>query len=81
MMRHPDREHYELEYFLNTEGDIRFKLNNASGQLALDTVVVGNAGENVFSFRNTNSVISGKQYTIKMITPGNKEYTLLVRLR
>ncbi len=81
MMRHPDREYYELEYFLNTGGNARFKVNNASGQLAMDTVVAGNAGENVFNFRNTNSVISGKQYTIKMITPGNKEYTLLVRLR
>lgn len=81
MMRHPDREHYELEYFLDAGGNTRFRFNNASGQLTLDTLVVGNAGENVFNFSNTNSVISGKQYTIKMITPGNKEYTLLVRLR
>lgn len=81
MMRHPDREYYELEYYLNTGGNTRFKFNNASGQLALDTVVVGNAGENVFNFRHTNSVISGKQYSIKMITPDNKEYALLVRLR
>lgn len=81
MMRHPDRLKYELDYYVNESGNTRFQFSNSSGQITLDSVVVANKGENVFDFPNSSKIISGKQYTVKMKTSENKEYTLKVRMR
>lgn len=81
MMRHPDRESFELDYFLGSAGATRFRIKNAGDSLLKDTTFTALAGENVFKFRNTKSILNGKQYTITMTSPATKDYSLVVRLR
>lgn len=81
MMRHPDRGSFELEYFLNSAGNTRFLFKNASDSLLKDTTMNVSEGENVLKFKNTTSILNGKQYTITMISPAKKEYSIVVRLR
>ncbi|NCB67653.1 MAG: hypothetical protein EOM47_02245 [Bacteroidia bacterium] len=81
MMRHPDRESFELDYFLSSAGATCFKIKSANDSLVKDTTLNSLSGENTFRFKNTNSILNGKQYTITMTTPSNKSYSLIVRLR
>jgi hypothetical protein len=81
MMRHPDRGSFELDYYLGSAGAIRFRIMNADDSLLKDTTFTALAGENVFKFRNTKSILNGKQYTITMTSPATKDYSLVVRLR
>lgn len=81
MMRHPDRETFELDFFVKTAGSTQFKFLNSASEIALDTTVQAIKGENIFKFKNSKTLINPKQYTIKMTSPDNKEYSLVVRLR
>ena len=81
MMRHPDRGSFELDYFLNSAGKAQFSFKNSNDLLLKDTTINALAGENVFRFKNTTSILNGKKYTITMKSPDNKTYTLIVRLR
>lgn len=81
MMRHPDRGSFELDYFLSSAGTTHIQFKNSGGSILKDTTLNALAGENVFKFKNTNSLINGKQYTITMTSPDNKDYSLVVRLR
>ncbi len=81
MMRHPDRESFELDFFVKTAGNTKFKFLNSSGEIALDTTVQAIKGENIFRFKNSKTLINPKQYTIKMTTSDLKDYSLVVRLR
>lgn len=80
MMRHPDRGTFELDYFLNTAGNVSVMIKNAKDTVVMDTTVVSVAGENVFKFKNTKTILNGKQYIIKMSTQANNNYELTVRL-
>lgn len=81
MMRHPDRKQFELDYFLESAGNVKFTVTNkAQSKVVLEKTVTGNAGENVFAFDN-QEIINGKQHILKMIAPDGKEYTLLTKLR
>jgi len=81
MMRHPDRKLFELGYYLESGGSTKFTVTNkAQNKVVLEKTVTGNAGENVFEF-DGQEILYGKQHTIKMIAPDNKEYTILTRLR
>jgi hypothetical protein len=81
MMRHPDRKLFELDYFLESAGFVKFTVTNkVKNKVVLEKTVTGNIGENVFEF-DSDDIIKGKQHTIKMITPDKKEYTLITRLR
>lgn len=81
MMRHPDRGSFELDYYLNSTGNTRFRIKNANDSLLKDTTLNGLAGENIFRFKNTKTILNGKQYTITMTSPANTSYSLIVRLR
>ncbi len=81
MMRHPDRETFELDFYVKNAGSTKFKFLNTSNEVALDTTVQAINGENIFKFKNSKTLINPKQYTIKMTSPDNKEYSLVVRLR
>jgi len=81
MMRHPDCGSFELDYFLNSPGKAQFSFKNSNDLLLKDTTVNALAGENIFKFKNTASILNGKKYTITMKSPDNKTYTLIVRLR
>ena len=80
MMMHPDREMFELDYYLNTAGNTKFTIINSSNVQLRDTIINGLTGENLWSFNNKN-IINGKQYTIKMIAPDGKVQQIVVRLR
>jgi hypothetical protein len=80
MIRHPDRQLYELNYVVGNAGNTEFTLTNSSDVIVTDTIVNASAGENILSF-NSTKIINGKQYTIKMITPDSKKYQLVIRLR
>ncbi len=81
MMRHPDRKQFELNYFLESTGNVQFIITNkAQTKVVFEQAVSGTLGENIFQFDN-KEILNGKQYSIKMIAPNNKEYTILARLR
>ena len=81
MMRHPDRKQFELNYFLESTGDVQFSITNkAQTKVVFEKTVSGIARENIFQF-DSKEIINGKQYSIKMKTPDNKEYVILTRLR
>jgi len=79
-MRHPDRGSFELDYFLNTSGNTRFTINNASETVVKDTTFSAMAGENSFKFKNTTTILNGKQYKVTLTTSENKNYTIIIRL-
>ncbi len=81
MMRHPDRGSFELDYFLTIGGNTRFIIKNASEKIIKDTTFNAPTGENIFKFKNTTTILNGKQYTMTMTTSSNKDYSLVVRLR
>lgn len=81
MMRHPDRETFEIDFYVKNAGSTKFKFLNTSNEVALDTTIQAVKGENIFKFKNSKTLINPKQYTIKMTSPDNKEYSLVVRLR
>jgi hypothetical protein len=81
MMRHPDRKLFELNYFIGNAGNVRFTITNKSlNKVVLEKSVQASAGENIFEF-DSKEIINGKQHIIKMITPDNKEYSILTKLR
>ncbi len=81
MMRHPDRNQFELDYFLESTGNVQFTITNKTqSKVVFEKTVSGTAGENVFQF-DSKEILNGKQYSIKMIAPDNKEYTILTRFR
>ncbi len=81
MMRHPDRKQFELNYFLESAGNTRFTISNkAQDKIVFEKSVSASAGENRLDF-DSQGIINGKQYVIKMISPDSKEYTILTRLR
>jgi hypothetical protein len=81
MMRHPDRQQFELNYFLESAGNTQFTITNkAGGKIVFEKSVSATAGENILEF-DSKDILNGKQYLIKMITPDSKEYSILTRLR
>jgi len=81
MMRHPDRKQFELAYFLGSPGNVKFTVTNkAQNKVVLEKTIAGISGENIVEF-DSEEIIKGKQHIIKMVTPDNKEYQLLTRLR
>lgn len=81
IMRHPDRANFELDYYVNTSGNTRFRISDAGNKILKDSVVHSERGENTFSFKNTNTILNGKQYTITFTSPAKVDYSLVVRLR
>jgi hypothetical protein len=80
MMRHPDREVYELDYDVSTVGNTTFKITNTDKKVIRDTTMNAVLGENVWVFNNKD-IINGKQYTITMNAPDGREHNIVVRLR
>jgi hypothetical protein len=81
MIRHPDRKQFELNYFLESAGNVRFTITNKSlNKVVFEKSVQATAGEQIFEF-DSKDIINGKPHIIKMIAPDNKEYSILTRLR
>ncbi len=80
MMRHPDRERYELEYYCEKAGNTTFEIIDKQNKIISSESQNSQYGENQYSFDHKD-IINGKNYTIKMNTPDGKKYSLAVRLR
>ena len=80
MMRHPDRERYELEYYCEEAGNTTFEIIDKQNKIISSENQYSQYGENQYSFDHKD-IINGKNYTIKMNTPDGKKYSLAVRLR
>jgi hypothetical protein len=80
MMRHPDREVYELDYMVNTAGSTKFSITNSDKKVIRDSTINALQGENRWAFNNKD-IINGKQYTITMTAPNGQGHSLVVRLR
>ena len=80
VMRHPDRELYELDYDVSTAGNTTFKITNTDKKIIRDTAINAVQGENLWAFNNKD-IINGKQYTITMKAPDGREHNIVVRLR
>ncbi|HSO89378.1 MAG TPA: glucoamylase family protein, partial [Draconibacterium sp.] len=51
MMRHPDRKQFELNYFLESAGNVRFTITNKSlDKVVLEKTVQASAGGQIFEF-------------------------------
>ncbi len=81
MMRHPDSKQFEMNYFLESGGNVQFTITTKTqDKVVFEKTVSGSAGENVFPF-DSKEILNGKPYAIKMIAPDNKEYIISTRLR
>lgn len=81
LMRHPDREKYELEMYSSRAGQASLVLKNANGETAMDTTFQVGVGEQLVATGVNQKVISGKRYTAILTLPSGKGSELTVRLR
>lgn len=81
IMRHPDRGMFELDYYIAEGGNTQFQMKNSENELVMDSTLTSKAGQNIFRFNNSSKISNTKQYTLKLKTALNKEYSLLIRLR
>lgn len=81
LMRHPDRECFELPFVCDNAGKVSFDFVNPDGYKVLDTTFTAEAGENIFTFRNTKYLINDRSYDLTYLSPSKKEYTLKIKLR
>jgi len=81
IMRHPDRGMFEMDYFVVEGGSTQFQMRNTENEIVMDSTLNATAGQNIFRFNNSSKILNTKQYTLKLKTALNKEYSLLIRLR
>ena len=80
MMRHPDREKFEIDYFVKKGENVNFKLTDSDNKIIFEQNVQASSGENLFSF-DDKAILKGKAYTLTMTTADSKNHSLKVRLR
>ena len=80
MMRHPDSENYEINFYTTNAGNGTLKISNMMNEIVFDTRVDLTAGTNTISFFN-NSILRGKKYTLSVSDAANKTYSIPVILR
>ena len=80
-MRHPDRGVFELDYFILQGGSTHFQMKNINNKIVMDTTFNAVTGQNSLKFSNSSKIVISKQYTIKLKTSTNTEYSLVLRLR
>lgn len=81
IMRHPDRGVFELDYFILQGGSTHFQMKNINNKIVMDTTFNAVTGQNSLKFSNSSKIVISKQYTIKLKTSTNTEYSLVLRLR
>ena len=80
MMRHPDREKYEIDFYTKASGNGQLVLTNAQNEKIYHTDIELTAGTNVVSFFD-NSILRGKKYTLTVTDGANQSYSIPVTLR
>lgn len=80
IMQHPDREKYELEYFLSDGGQVKVEtVKESTGECVYSTIQDAVPGLNSISF-GADRVTRGEKYFIRLTAPGNKIHQLPVIL-
>ncbi len=81
MVRHPDKDIYELPYYVQNTTPVLFKLKDTGNNVIRKFYSSPTqAGNNICSFSEDCNVLAGNQYTIEMYADGGV-YTLPVHLR
>lgn len=80
MMRHPDREKYEIDFYTKASGNGQLVLTNAQNEKIYHTDIKLTAGTNVVSFFDS-SILRGKKYTLTVTDGANQSYSIPVTLR
>lgn len=80
MMRHPDREKYEIDFYTKASGNGQLTLTNAQNKEIYRTDIHLTAGTNVVSFFE-NSILRGKKYMLTITDGANQTYSIPVTLR
>lgn len=80
IMRHPDREKYEIDFYTKASGNGQLVLTNMQNEEIYRTGIDLTAGTNVVSFFD-NSILRGKKYTLTITDGANQSYSIPVTLR
>ena len=80
MIRHPDREKYEIDFYTIASGNGQLVLTNAQNEKIYHTDIELTAGTNFVSFFD-NSILRGKKYTLTVTDGANQSYSIPVTLR
>lgn len=80
MMRHPDREKYEIDFYTASAGTGTLTLVNAKGREVYRSEVALSSGTNVVSFFDS-ALMRGKSYTLTLAGAAGQAYSLTVVLR
>ncbi|MBK5719834.1 hypothetical protein JGH11_03000 [Dysgonomonas sp. Marseille-P4677] len=67
MLIHPDRDVYELDYFVENGEVVKFTIKDANNKIVREKEKESTKGENVFSFFDDN-ILRGREYLIEMQT-------------
>lgn len=80
MMRHPDREKYELDFYTNSSGKGTLVLSTSQGEDVYRENIDLSAGVNTISFFD-KSIVRGKKYKLSVIDSDKEVYSMFVFLR
>jgi len=80
MMRHPDRENYEIDFYAANAGNGTLQITNMMNDVKYNTNINLTAGANVISFFD-DTILRGKKYNLTVTDSSNKTYTIPVILR
>ena len=80
MMRHPDRELYEIDFYANVSGKALLTLSTEKDEDVYSVSVDISAGMNTISFFD-KSIMRNKEYKLTVIDQDKKVYTIPVKLR
>ncbi len=80
MMRHPDRERYEIDFYSKSSGKGTLQLDDAQDKTIYDTEIDLVAGTNLVSFQG-DSIERNGRYRLTVTDARNSRYSIFVNLR
>lgn len=80
MMRHPDRERYEIGFYSRAAGCGELRLHNAKNETIYSVPIDLKVGANVISF-DDETIVRGENYLLKVSDATAKIYSINVNLR
>lgn len=79
MLIHPDRENYEIDYFVKSAGNVKFTILDKANKTIYEKTHQAKSGANILSFFD-DTILRGKEYKINMETSSHT-YSISVILR
>lgn len=80
MMRHPDREKYEIDFYTKASGNGQLVLTTMQNEDIYRINIDLTAGTNILSFFD-NTILRGKKYLLTVTDGANQSYSIPVTLR